>query len=192
MLRSINGWEFDRLGIDRETVSDMSTRQHVNPSTCLPVNMSILLLSVDLSIRVPISLSTCRSAYYLDLSIYQPVYPSIRLSLDLSILLLLSLPTCRSVYSSIYQPVYPSICLSIYLSACLLFDLSTICLSVYYSACLLVQPPFCQPVYSSIFTPINRPVVIYLLNYKRCSLFFIIRVYCHSLVPVFFLPENCL
>lgn len=154
--------------------------------------MSILLLSVDLSIRVPISLSTCRSAYYLDLSIYQPVYPSIRLSLDLSILLLLSLPTCRSVYSSIYQPVYPSICLSIYLSACLLFDLSTICLSVYYSACLLVQPPFCQPVYSSIFTPINRPVVIYLLNYKRCSLFFIIRVYCHSQAPVFFLPENCL
>lgn len=181
-----------QVGIDRETVFDMSTRQHVNPSTCLPVNMSILLLSVDLSIRVPISLSTCRSAYYLDLSIYQPVYPSIRLSLDLSILLLLSLPTRRSVYSSIYQPVYPSICLSIYLSACLLFDLSTICLSVYYSACLLVQPPFCQPVYSSIFTPINRPVVIYLLNYKRCSLFFIIRVYCHSLAPVFFLPENCL
>lgn len=192
MLRSIKGWEFDRLGIDRETVSDMSTRQHVNPSTCLPVNMSILLLSVDLSIHVPISLSTCRSAYYLDLSIYQPVYQSIRLSLDLSILLLLSLPTRRSVYSSIYQPVYPSICLSIYLSACLLFDLSTICLSVYYSACLLVQPPFCQPVYSSIFTPINRPVVIYLLNYKRCSLFFIIRVYCHSQAPVFFLPENCL
>lgn len=192
MLRSIKGWEFDRLGIDRETVSDMSTRQHVNPSTCLPVNMSILLLSVDLSIRVPFSLSTCRSAYYLDLSIYQPVYPSIHLSLDLSILLLLSLSTCRSVYSSIYQPVYPSICLSIYLSACLLFDLSTICLSVYYSACLLVQPPFCQPVYSSIFTPINRPVVIYLLNYKRCSLFFNIRVYCHSLAPEFFLPENCL
>lgn len=108
-----------QVGIDRETVSDMSTRQHVNPSTCLPVNMSILLLSVDLSIRIPISLSTCRSAYYLDLSIYQPVYPSIRLSLDLSILLLLSLPTRRSVYSSIYQPVYPSICLSIYLSACL-------------------------------------------------------------------------
>lgn len=146
-----------QVGIDRETVSDMSTRQHVNPSTCLPVNMSILLLSVDLSIRVPISLSTCRSAYYLDLSIYQPVYPSIRLSLDLSILLLLSLPTCRFVYSSIYQPVYPSICLSIYLSACLLFDLSTICLSVYYLACLLVQPPFCQPVYSSIFHTYKSP-----------------------------------
>lgn len=135
-----------QVGIDRETVSDMSTRQHVNPSTCLPVNMSILLLSVDLSIRVPISLSTCRSAYYLDLSIYQPVYPSIRLSLDLSILLLLSLPTRRSVYSSIYQPVYPSICLSIYLSACLLFDLSirlllglSTCPTTFLSTCLFVN-----------------------------------------------------
>lgn len=140
-----------QVGIDRETVSDMSTRQHVNPSTCLPVN--ILLLSVDLSIRVPISLSTCRSAYYLDLSIYQPVYPSIRLSLDLSILLLLSLPIRRSVYSSIYQPVYPSICLSI---------------STY-------QPVYFSICQRSVYPSTTRPV--YLSNHLFVNLF--IRQFLH-------------
>lgn len=113
-----------QVGIDRETVSDMSTRQHVNPSTCLPANMSILLLSVDLSIRVPISLSTCRPAYYLDLSIYNLstrrfaylsiclfFYFSACLPVDLSIRPSINLSTRRFVYLSTYQPVYFSICL---------------------------------------------------------------------------------
>lgn len=161
----------------------MSTRQHVYPSTCLSFYLVWICLSVYLSAYPPvdqpiisiclsINLSTRRFAY---LSICLFFYFSACLSVDLSIRPSINLSTRRFVYLSTYQPVYFSICLS-----------------VYYSACLLVQPPFCQPVYSSIFTPINRPVVIYLLNYKRCSLFFIIRVYCHSLVPVFFLPENCL
>lgn len=113
-----------QVGIDRETVSDMSTRQHVNPSTCLPVNMSILLLSVDLSIRVPISLSTCRSAFlsirlsinlstrrFTYLSICLFFYFSACLPVDLSIRPSINLSTRRFVYLSTYQPVYFSICL---------------------------------------------------------------------------------
>lgn len=141
----------------------MSTRQHVNPSTCLPVNMSILLLSVDLSIHVPISLSTCRSAYYLDLSIYQPVYPSTRLSINLS--------TSRFAYLSI--------CLFFYFSACLPVDLS-IRPSINLSTRRFVYLSTYQPVYFSIclrsvYPSTTRPV--YLSNHLFVNLF--IRQFLH-------------
>lgn len=165
----------------------MSTRQHVYPSTCLSFYLVWICLSVYLSAYPPvdqpiisiclsINLSTRRFAY---LSICLFFYFSACLPVDLSIRPSINLSTRRFVYLSTYQPVYFSICLrSVYPSTTW---------PVYLSNHLFVNLFIRQ-----FFTPINRPVVIYLLNYKRCSLFFIIRVYCHSLAPFFFLPENCL
>lgn len=128
-----------QVGIDRETVSDMSTRQHVYPSTCLSFYLVWICLSVYLSAYPPvdqpiisiclsINLSTRRFAY---LSICLFFYFSAWLPVDLSIRPSINLSTRRFVYLSTYQPVYD-------LFTRLLLGLST-CPTTFLSTCLFVN-----------------------------------------------------
>lgn len=128
-----------QVGIDRETVSDMSTRQHVYPSTCLSFYLVWICLSMYLSAYPPvdqpiisiclsINLSTRRFAY---LSICLFFYFSACLPVDLSIRPSINLSTRRFVYLSTYQPVYD-------LSTRLLLGLST-CPTTFLSTCLFVN-----------------------------------------------------
>lgn len=94
-----------QVGIDRETVSDMSTRQHVYPSTCLSFYLVWICLSVYLSAYPPVDQPFSRFVY-------------------LSTCLPVDSPISRSVYSSTSQLAYPSICLFVHLSTCLPVELS--------------------------------------------------------------------